>query len=200
MENNLQKDFLGAKIGMWLFLFTEIILFGGLFLLYAVDLSKYADDFHKAGQELNVSIGTINTLVLITSSFFIALSITTLRLGKKKITVYLVALTILSAIVFLINKYFEWSAKISHGIYPNADHLITLPKGEITFYNLYYIMTGLHAVHVLLGIIILSVICLLLVKNRVTADNFIILENSALYWHLVDLIWIFLYPLFYLIA
>ena len=200
MENSKHKDFLGAKIGMWLFLFTEIILFGGLFLLYSVGLSKYAEDFHKAGQELDVLIGTINTLVLITSSFFIALSITTLRLGKKKITVFLVALTILSAIVFLINKYFEWTAKISHGIYPDSKHLLELPQGEITFYNLYYIMTGLHAVHVLIGVIILSVVCLLLVKNRITGNNFIVLENSALYWHLVDLIWIFLYPLFYLIV
>jgi cytochrome c oxidase subunit 3 len=200
MENSEHKDFLGAKIGMWLFLFTEIILFGGLFLLYSVGLSKHAEDFHKAGQELDVLIGTINTLVLITSSFFIALSITTLRLGKKKITVFLVGLTILSAIVFLINKYFEWTAKISHGIYPDSKHLLELPQGEISFYNLYYTMTGLHAVHVLIGVIILSIVCLLIVKNRITGNNFIVLENSALYWHLVDLIWIFLYPLFYLIA
>ena len=200
MENSEHKDFLGAKIGMWLFLFTEIILFGGLFLLYSVGLSKHAEDFHKAGQELDVLIGTINTLVLITSSFFIALSITTLRLRKKKITVFLVGLTILSAIVFLINKYFEWTAKISHGIYPDSKHLLELPQGEISFYNLYYTMTGLHAVHVLIGVIILSIVCLLIVKNRITGNNFIVLENSALYWHLVDLIWIFLYPLFYLIA
>jgi cytochrome c oxidase subunit 3 len=200
MENSKHKDFLGAKIGMWLFLFTEILLFGGLFLLYSVDLSKYADSFHKAGQELNVTIGTINTIVLITSSFFIALSITTLSLGRTKAAIILVALTIFSALVFLINKYFEWSAKISHGIYPNSEHLNTLPQGEITFYNLYYIMTGLHALHVCIGMIILSVVIVLLIKKKINADDFIVLENSALYWHLVDLIWIFLYPLFYLIV
>jgi cytochrome c oxidase subunit 3 len=84
MKSSEKKDFLGAKIGMWLFLFTEILLFGGLFILYSVYLSKYAVDFHKASKELNVQIGTANTLILITSSFFIALSITTLRRGKKK--------------------------------------------------------------------------------------------------------------------
>jgi cytochrome c oxidase subunit 3 len=200
MENKEHQDLLGAKIGMWLFLFTEILLFGGLFLLYSVDLSKYADSFHKAGQALDVTIGTINTIVLITSSFFIALSITTLRSGKTKLTIILVILTILSAIVFLVNKYFEWTAKIAHGIYPNSEHLITLPRGEISFYNLYYIMTGLHAFHVCIGIIILSVVTILLIKRKIKSDNFIVLENSALYWHLVDLIWIFLYPLFYLIV
>jgi cytochrome c oxidase subunit 3 len=200
MKSSETKDFLGAKIGMWLFLFTEILLFGGLFILYAVYLSKYAVDFHNASKELDVQIGTINTLILITSSFFIALSITTLRLGKKKITSLLIFLTILSAIAFLINKYFEWTAKIFHGIYPDSTHLMDLPKGEIVFYNLYYMMTGLHAFHVLVGIIILSVVSLMLVKNKIRADNFIVLENAALYWHLVDLIWIYLYPLFYLIV
>lgn len=194
------KDYIGAKIGMWLFLFTEILLFGGLFILYSVYLSRYADFFHKAGKDLNVIIGTINTLILITSSFAIAASITALQKGDKVKSIIAVTFTILCAFSFLVNKFFEWTAKFEHGIYPNSTKLLELPKGEITFYNLYYVMTGLHAFHVFVGIVLLSIVLFFIQSDKINKDNFITLENSALYWHIVDLIWIFLYPLFYLIV
>jgi cytochrome c oxidase subunit 3 len=194
------KDYIGAKIGMWLFLFTEILLFGGLFILYSVYLSRYADFFHKAGKDLNVIIGTIITLILITSSFAIAASITALQKGDKVKSIIAVTFTILCAFSFLVNKFFEWTAKFEHGIYPNSTKLLELPKGEITFYNLYYVMTGLHAFHVFVGIVLLSIVLFFIQSDKINKDNFITLENSALYWHIVDLIWIFLYPLFYLIV
>ena len=193
------KDYHGAKMGMWLFLFTEVLLFGGLFLLYAVYLSRFPDAFHKAGQDLDAVLGTTNTVVLITSSFTMALSISALQNGKKQLALILVGITILCALGFLGIKYVEWSAKFHHGIYPNAPELLARPRGEIVFFGLYYVMTGLHGLHVLVGMIVLGFLMVFIQRNRVTADDFVMLENAGLYWHLVDLVWIYLFPLFYLI-
>jgi len=199
-EHAMHKDYQGAKLGMWLFLFTEVLLFGGLFILYAVYLGKYPAEFHKAGQDLNAVFGTINTLVLITSSFTMALSISALQKGNVKRSKVFIALTILFALCFLIIKYFEWSAKIHHGIYPNSPHLLQLPKGEIVFFGLYYVMTGLHGLHVLIGVGVLGFLYAFVHRGRVTPDDFVMLENAGLYWHLVDLVWIYLFPLFYLVV
>jgi len=193
------KDYHGAKMGMWLFLFTEVLLFGGLFLLYAVYLSRYPGEFHRAGQDLDAVLGTTNTLVLITSSFTMALSISMLQKGKKKLAIILVGITILCAFGFLAIKYVEWSAKFHHGIYPNAPELLERPHGEIVFFGLYYVMTGLHGLHVLVGMVVLGFMVAFIRKDRVTPEDFVMLENAGLYWHLVDLVWIYLFPLFYLI-
>jgi len=109
-------------------------------------------------------------------------------------------ITIFLAIVFMVNKYFEWSGKISHGIYPGSQTLMEASQGEILFFGLYYAMTGLHALHIIIGVVFIAYVMRLVVKDEVQYDNFTILENSGLYWHLVDLIWIFLFPLFYLIT
>lgn len=193
------KDYHGAKIGMWLFLFTEILLFGGMFVLYAVYLHRFPDEFHAAGKELDALLGTVNTAVLITSSFTMALSISALQKGKKKLAMILVGLTILFAFTFLVIKYFEWGAKFHHGLYPDSPELLKLPKGQIVFFGLYYIMTGLHGLHVLIGMVVLAFLLVFIHRNRVTSDDFVMLENAGLYWHLVDLVWIYLFPLFYLI-
>ncbi len=197
--SEVHKDYTGAKFGMWLFLFTELLLFGGLFILYAVYLSRYPEEFVKAGNELNVVFGTVNTLVLLSSSLAVAVSISALQKGDKKLTLVLLAVTILSAAIFLVNKYFEWSAKIHHGLYPNSPHLKELSPGENVFFGLYYVTTGLHGLHVIIGGALLSWVFLLVRDNRVTPTDFVALENSGLYWHLVDLIWIFIFPLYYLI-
>ncbi len=196
---NEHKDYHGAKIGMWLFLFTEVLLFGGMFVLYAVYLHRFPADFHAAGKELDAVLGTVNTAVLITSSFTMALSISALQKGKKKLAMILVGLTILFAFTFLVIKYFEWGAKFHHGLYPDSPVLLKLPKGQIVFFGLYYIMTGLHGLHVLIGMVVLAFLLVFIHKNRVTTDDFVMLENAGLYWHLVDLVWIYLFPLFYLI-
>jgi cytochrome c oxidase subunit 3 len=199
MSGHVHKDYTGAKFGMWLFLFTEVLLFGGLFILYSVYLARYPKEFVSAGKELNVWFGGGNTLVLLTSSLFVAVSITALRRGAKKLCLWLLGGTIACAAIFMINKYFEWSAKFHHGIYPKSPHLMEMQPGEITFFNLYYLTTGLHGIHVVIGALILSWAMILIKRDRVNADDWVILENAGLYWHLVDLIWIFIFPLYYLI-
>ncbi|MDT8442087.1 MAG: cytochrome c oxidase subunit 3 [Desulfuromonadales bacterium] len=199
MSAHVHKDDTGARFGMWLFLFTELLLFGGLFILYAVYLARYPREFVTAGSQLNVWFGGANTLVLLTSSLLVAVSITTLRRGQVRLTLTLLGGTIACAALFMINKYFEWSAKIGHGLYPGSEHLHEIPPGEAVFFNIYYVTTGLHGIHVIIGALVLAWTMALIKSGRVHADDWIVLENAGLYWHLVDLIWIFIFPLYYLI-
>lgn len=198
--SEMHKDYAASKMGMWLFLFTEILLFGGLFLLYAAYRHRFAVPFHEAGKALDVVLGGANTVVLITSSLFVAMAITALQQGRKVRCQWLLALTILMALVFLVNKYFEWSAKFHHGIFPGSEHLDALPQGQALFYSLYFAMTGLHGIHVLLGASLLGVVMAFVARDKVRQDDYVLLENAGLYWHLVDLVWIYLFPLFYLIS
>lgn len=193
------RDDVGSKIGMWLFLLTELLLFGGLFVIYGVYRYMNSDAFHIAALELNTTLGALNTIILLTSSLTMAMSITALRRGQKIFSLMLLGSTIIFALSFLVNKYFEWSAKFHHGTFPGSKELTNRPAGEILYFGLYYSMTGLHGLHVIVGLIILTIIFILIVKDKITADNYIKLENSGLYWHLVDIIWIFLFPLFYLL-
>jgi cytochrome c oxidase subunit III len=194
------QDYTGSKIGMWLFLLSEILLFGGLFLLYSSYRYKNPSDFHLAAWELNRVLGTINTLILITSSLFMALSIFSIQKGNHKLSILFLLGTIFLGLLFLSVKYVEWTAKIEHGLYPNSPRLLGRSKGEVLFFGLYYSMTGLHGLHVLVGISILSVMLVLMMRGKINENRFVPLENSGLYWHLVDIIWIFLFPLFYLIT
>lgn len=193
------RDDTGDRFGMWLFLYTEVILFSGLFILYAVSLSNYSEQFSQASHKLNIYFGTINTLVLLTSSLTIALAVSAIQMGRKKQTLTLCCITIALAIVFLINKYFEWTAEIGHGIYPGSEQLAEMGAGVTVFFNLYYFTAGLHGLHVLIGATLIGVVAVMTAKGKVTSERYTLLENSALYWHLVDLIWIFLFPLYYLI-
>ncbi|OFX26591.1 MAG: cytochrome C oxidase subunit III [Bacteroidetes bacterium GWA2_31_9] len=194
------RDDFGAKMGMWLFIFTELLLFGGLFIVYAVYRSQYPDDFHIAASQLNTFIGTINTIVLLVSSMTVAMSITAIQKGNKKLAMSLIAITIIFALVFMVNKYFEWGAKVHHGIYPGSELMLTLKRGELLFFSLYYFMTGLHALHIIVGMIILIVAFVKVKNSKINNSDYVLLENGGLYWHLVDLIWIFLFPLLYLIS
>ena len=193
------RDDTGARFGMWLFLYTEVILFSGLFILYAVALSKFPGQFAEASHKLNIYFGTINTLVLLTSSLTIALAVSAIQMGRKKQCLILCWITIVLAVVFLINKYFEWSAEIGHGIYPGSEQLAEMGGGVTAFFNLYYFTAGLHGLHVLIGAALIGVVAVMTAKDKVTSDRYTLLENSALYWHLVDLVWIFVFPLYYLI-
>lgn len=201
---HVHKDYEGQKMGMWLFLFTEILLFGGLFILYAVYRAMYAADFHHAAAELDTLFGTMNTLILLTSSMTVAVGITAIQRGNRRLAIALTWFTVACGGWFMVNKYFEWGAKFSHGIYPNSEHLLTFSHGEILFFGLYFTMTGLHGLHVVVGMILLAVAAVRVrnkpVEPRVRPDDYALLENGGLYWHLVDLIWIFLFPLFYLIT
>jgi cytochrome c oxidase subunit 3 len=193
------RDYVGAKIGMWLFLLTELVLFAGLFLLYSVFRHNFPHEFHHAAGDLNVMLGAINTVILLTSSLTMVLSITALQKNDIKSAVNCLVFTIACGFGFLFVKFIEWSEKISHGIYPGSDKLMEIfGPGERMFFGLYYSMTGLHGIHVIVGIGLLIFMLIKLKQGQITSDHYVSLENAGLYWHLVDIIWIFLLPLFYL--
>jgi len=199
-DHGEHKDYEGSKLGMWLFLFTEIVLFGGLFILYSAYRSVYPLDFHEGGRHLNAGIGVANTVILLTSSLTMALSIAAIQRGSRKLSVGCLSVTIVFGAVFLINKYVEWSGEIQKGLYPNSLELLQQSNGTQIFFGLYYSMTGLHGLHVLAGIVVLAFMLAWLARGKISQSDFNRLENSGLYWHLVDVIWIFLLPLFYLAA
>jgi cytochrome c oxidase subunit 3 len=193
------RDDVGSKIGMWLFLFTELILFGGMFIVYAVYRFKYPSEFHLAAKELDTFVGTINTIILLTSSLTVAMSITAIQQGRKYLSMMLVAITLVLGLAFLLNKYFEWMHKFSLGLYPQSPELLTKPQGEILYFGLYFVMTGLHALHVIIGMVVLAVMGVFIARGTIDDHSYVKLETGGLYWHLVDIIWIFLFPLFYLL-
>ena len=197
MTDRIDQD--GIKIGMWLFLYSEIILFGGLFVLYAAYFHRYPEFFAAGGLELDRLFGAANTVVLLVSSFTVAASITALRLGKKGQCIGLLLFSLFCGVIFLVNKYFEWGAKFARDLFPNSETLTSGEPGLNIFFGLYYIITGLHGIHVIIGMILLAVSLVLVMTGRINANRFSMLDNSGLYWHLVDLIWIFVFPLFYLV-
>jgi cytochrome c oxidase subunit III len=199
MSQTAHKDYAGAKLGMWLFLFTELLLFGGLFLLYAVYLKRYPQEFAAGGKQLNWVTGTANTLILLTSSLFAAMAVSAVQRDERRLAVGLIGGTILCAAGFMAVKYFEWSSKIGHGIYPGSGHMKAGAPGESVFFSLYYMTTGIHGLHVVIGALLLAWIATRIKGGAVNAGNYVLLENGALYWHLVDMIWIFIFPLYYLI-
>jgi len=197
---DIHRDDEASKIGMWLFLFTEMLLFGGLFVVYSVYRYRNSTAFHLAAQELSVLVGTINTIILLISSSTIAMSITAIQKKNKKLALLLLFATLLLGLVFLINKYFEWGHHIKDHIYPGSSVLALRGQGDVLFYGLYFFMTGLHALHIIIGMAFIGVIAGFILRDKIDSENYVLLENSGLYWHLVDLIWIFLFPLFYLIT
>ena len=199
-HNTVHRDDEASKLGMWLFIFTEILLFGGLFLVYSVFRAQYHHYFHQASLELNFTIGALNTGVLLISSMTVAISLSALQRNDKKTSLLMLGITILMAFVFLVNKYFEWGHKFENGIYPGSPLMLKMEHGHLLYFSLYFFMTGLHAFHIIVGMIILTIIFVKIKNNKIHSTKFVFLENGALYWHLVDLIWIFLFPLLYLIT
>lgn len=200
METEAQHSDYISKTGMWLFLFTEMLLFGGLFVVYSVYRLRNPEAFHLAAQELSVFIGTVNTIILLISSSTIAMSITAIRKQNKRLSLILIGITILLGLAFLVNKYFEWGGHIREHIYPGSPELALRGYGDVLFYGLYFFMTGLHALHIIIGLVFIGFITVKIIRNKINSQRYVLLENSGLYWHLVDLIWIFLFPLFYLIT
>lgn len=192
-------DAAGIKLGMWIFLFSEIMLFGGLFVLYAVYLTTFTPDFVAGGKQLDLSAGAINTIILLISSFTMAASVTAMRRETKKKALVLLGLTLFFGALFLFNKYVEWGHKIEAGIYPNSPSLAAGPPGANIFFALYYIITGLHGLHVIIGMIVIGFGAAKVAMRGVSTRTHTLVENSGLYWHLVDMIWIFVFPLFYLV-
>jgi len=195
----MHRDDTAAKLGMWLFIFTEILLFGGLFIVYSVYRFRNPVAFHLAHEELSIPMGFINTVILLISSATVAISISAMQKSDRKMTMIMLSVTLLLALTFLVNKYFEWGAKFEHGMYPGSEVMQNLGHGDMLFFSLYFFMTGLHGVHIIVGMIILGAALYKVRTGAVNSKQYALLENGGLYWHLVDLIWIFLFPLFYLI-
>jgi cytochrome c oxidase subunit III len=195
-----QIDRHGKTMGMWLFLFTEVLFFGGMFLLYAIYRYEYERDFHAGAAEESLLLGTINTVILLTSSYTIALAIAAVKRGERLRSSRLQFATILMGVVFIAVKVVEWNAKIALGLYPDSPALLKLGKGEILYFGLYYMMTGLHGLHVLIGCVVIAFMLRWTLAGRIDRGKEARLENTGLYWHFVDIVWIYLYPLFYLIT
>ncbi|MCC6346918.1 MAG: cytochrome c oxidase subunit 3 family protein [Nitrospirales bacterium] len=194
------RDSIASKYGMWFFLVTELIFFGGLFMLYSIFREAHPQEFHAAARDEHLALGTLNTAVLLTSSLTIALSIAAVRKGNRRLSYFLQGATVLQGLAFLVIKYFEWSDKILRGIYPDSTVLMQKSYGEIVFFSLYYAMTGLHGLHVLIGIFVISFMMYYTAKGIIGEQNAAMLENTGLYWHFVDIVWIYLFPLFYLVT
>jgi cytochrome c oxidase subunit III len=184
------EEYKQSKFGMWLFLGTEILLFGGLFAAYAIFRAKYPEMFHHEHQELNWQLGAVNTVILIFSSMTMAMGVTASKKGNNKLLIIMLAITILCGLGFGVNKYIEYGAKFAHHIYPNTS----------IFFSLYFMMTGLHMLHVLVGVLVLSAVMILAIMGKFSKSYNTPVEVGGLYWHLVDLIWIYLFPLLYLIG
>jgi cytochrome c oxidase subunit 3 len=193
-----QKD--AARLGMWAFLGSEVLLFGGLFALYASYRALYPHDFAEAIAHNTVILGSINTLVLLTSSFTVALSVHAVRVGHRRVAAFLLGASVVLAIVFLVLKFTEYAQHFREGIYPGAAYSYKeLPSnGARMFFNLYYASTALHAIHVTIGAGVLSWLIFGTWSGRYTRDYDTPVELGAMYWHLVDVIWIFLWPCLYL--
>ncbi|MFO7566328.1 MAG: cytochrome c oxidase subunit 3 family protein [Enhygromyxa sp.] len=193
-----------AKLGMWLFCCTEVLMFSGLFLAYFICRQLYPEMVLIASEELNKNYGGLNTVVLLTSSFTMALGVRAAQTNNQKALERNLLITIGCAFIFMIVKYIEYTAKIEHGLLPGewfaaAQHGIVLPKYSRVFYGLYFTMTGLHGVHVVVGIGVLSWIYIRARRREFSSRNYVAVENAGLYWHIVDLVWIFLFPLLYLV-
>ena len=191
-----------STLGMWLFLVTEIMFFGGLFTAYVVYRTAYPAAFHGASHELDITLGAFNTVVLITSSLTMALSVHAAQTGKRGMLVFCLLLTMLLGTTFLGVKAYEYWHKWHEHLIPGPNFAYTGPDptNAQLFFSLYFAMTGLHALHMIIGIGLLAVITVRGAQGMFNRFYYTPVELSGLYWHFVDLVWIFLFPLLYLLG
>ena len=197
-----QKD--ASTLGMWVFLITEVMFFGGLFLAYTIYRRAYAEVFAIASSSLNVYIGAANTVVLLCSSYTMVLAVRAAQLGRKNTIIVFLILTLILGGVFLGVKAYEWNEKFQEhhvpGVAFHFEGIAADQQGHAQlFFSLYFAMTGLHALHMVIGVGLLSFLIWQTRKGRYSAEYLTPVDLGGLYWHFVDIIWIFLYPLLYLI-
>ena len=195
-----QKD--ASTLGMWIFLITEVMFFGGMFLAYTIYRDTYFPVFALASSSLNAVIGAVNTAVLLCSSFTMVLAVRAAQLGQRNAIIIFLILTLILGVAFLGVKAYEWNEKFQeHHVPGSTFHLEgTSEQGEAQlFFSLYFAMTGLHALHMVVGCGILIWLIVETRKGRFTAEYMTPVDIAGLYWHFVDIIWIFLFPLLYLI-
>ncbi len=199
---DLEQQHESATIGMWAFLITEIMFFGGLFVTYIVYRSKYPEAWANGSSELNVILGAVNTTVLIGSSLTMALAVRSAAQGKNGRVAGFTFLTMLLGFVFLGVKFFEYKAKWEHHLIPGPHFMFDGARGghEDLFFSLYFAMTGLHAFHMIVGAGLLTWVIVMALRNKFSADHHPLVEMIGLYWHFVDIVWIFLFPLLYLLG
>lgn len=197
--NPTQKENANSLRGSRYFLFTELILFGGMFIVYAVYRSIYREGFGFGSAELDTAAGLTNTIVLLTSGLTMALALAALQRKQKTFSMFLIVFTILWGFIFLINRIFEWGSRFNFGFYPSSYAGLQMEKGETIFFNLFNLMIWLHALHVLTGMVFLTIILISIYRDKVAADVSGGLRGAGLYWNIVVILWIFLFPLFYLI-
>jgi cytochrome c oxidase subunit III len=192
-----------VTLGMWAFLITEVMMFGGLFLGYAVYRAKYPLAFIEGSHHLDIGLGAFNTVVLICSSLTMALAVHAAQLDRRKGTVLFLLLTILLGSVFLGVKVIEYTSKWEQNLVPGTHFAFPDPQASEQvelFYSFYFAMTGLHAVHMIVGVALLGILAVLAWRGKFSSKYYQPVEMSGLYWHFVDIVWIFLFPLLYLIG
>lgn len=202
---DLKQQTESYTVGMWIFLATEILFFGALFAAYIVYRTAWPDTFSEASGHLNIWLGGLNTMVLLTSSLTMALAVRASQLGNWKQQLQLLTVTVLLACVFLVVKYFEYSEKIEKNLVPGLNFKwegTSDPAHAQVFYFLYFVMTGLHGAHVVIGILLMFALMIRtkIFLKRKQPQDYVPVEMIGLYWHFVDIVWIFLYPLLYLIG
>lgn len=197
-----EQQFDAAKIGMWLFLTTEILLFGGLFVGFGLMQGKFPEAFVAAHHHLDRTLGAFNTVVLLLSSFTMVMAVWSASKSRRKHLIIYLLLTLLCAGIFMGVKYVEYSHKIHDGLLPgkffdNARH--GNPPNQFVFFSFYFMMTGLHGFHILGGMAAITWLLIGAIRGKYTSNYYTPVDLVGLYWHLVDLIWIYLFPLLYLI-
>lgn len=201
--DDINQQNAAASLGMWLFLLTEIMFFGGFFLGYTIYRNMYHDSFVTGSHHLDVFWGGFNTVVLITSSVTMAFAVRAAQLGKRNHILLFLALTLILGATFLGVKYIEYSDKWEHHLIPGPNFQWTDPgdfRSIQLFYSFYFGMTGMHALHMVIGVALLVWLIIRTLQNVFTREYYAPVENFGLYWHFVDLIWIFLFPLLYLVG
>lgn len=203
------QQFDTAKLGMWAFLAQELLFFSGLFVAYGVYRNWFPEMFKAAAHQLNKEMGATNTVVLLFSSLTAALAVRSAQVGNRKLTGKLILITIGCACAFLVIKFFEYKHKFEAGLlpgrfyHPHVEHLAAgsphLPDNTGSFFSIYFMMTGVHGIHVLVGIGVLIWIWIRNNRGDFSKEYWTPIDIVALYWHLVDLVWIYLFPLLYLI-
>ncbi len=200
-----EQQFDAAKQGMWLFLITEILLFSGMFVAYTVYRVWHPEVFAQASELLDWRLGMLNTIVLLASSLTVALSIHFAQQDKQRQMLICLVLTILCAAIFMAVKYVEYTGKFEHGVFPGASYA---PHGDYAsydiayapqFFSIYFVMTGIHGFHVLIGMGVFTWLVTRVARGHFSSAYYTPVELTGLFWHLVDIIWIFLFPLLYLI-
>jgi len=191
-----------SQIGMWVFLATEVMFFGGMFLGYTLYRNAYPQAFAGASNHLDVWLGTVNTAVLICSSFTMALAVRGAQLGRGRTVIIFLLLTIVLGTLFLGIKFTEYYAKFVEHLVPGSAFIYPGPAAAAAqiFFSFYFAMTGTHALHMIIGLGLLTMLIVKTARGGISASYNTPVELVGLYWHFVDIVWIFLFPLLYLVG